>query len=154
MEKKLNTINCHKCSHRWSFDGTLSRGDECPSCNSCCKVCLNCNFYDSGSHHECREPQAEWVKYKDQGNFCSYFTPIVENAYSKSSQEGKLDKLNALFKADKNLTQSSPKIDSLSQLFTKKDPNTNQNSQATIDKAQNKLSDMDKLNDLFKSKDD
>jgi hypothetical protein len=39
------------------------------------KCCFNCKFYDREAHHQCREPQAEWVRYKEKANFCSYFVP-------------------------------------------------------------------------------
>jgi len=32
-------------------------------------------LYDVRAFHECRESEAEWVKEKESGNFCAYFTP-------------------------------------------------------------------------------
>jgi hypothetical protein len=66
-------IACHKCRHAWSFEPPMGRRDECPRCHVDVRVCLNCRHYDPGAHHECREEQAEWVKDKASGNFCSYF---------------------------------------------------------------------------------
>jgi hypothetical protein len=60
------------------------------------RVCLNCKHYDPGSHRECREDQAEWVKEKDHGNFCSYFDGNP-NAAARGAEldkvKGKLDQL-------------------------------------------------------------
>ena len=47
--------------------------ETCPSCHADLHVCLNCEFYDESSHHECRESQAEWVRKKDTRNTCEYF---------------------------------------------------------------------------------
>ena len=75
----------------------LARRDECPQCGCDAKVCLNCRFYDRSSYHECREPQAEWVKEKDVGTFCSYFSPR-EDAPAKDDLQDDKAKLEALFK--------------------------------------------------------
>ncbi len=87
-----HAIACHKCKHIWTYEPPLERRAECPQCRSDSRVCQNCSYFDRGAHHECREEQAEWVKEKDRGNFCSYFegrgsaTPFggeVSNAKAK-----------------------------------------------------------------------
>ena len=60
-------------------------------CGRDAHVCRNCRHHDPGAHHECREVQAEWVKYKDQANFCSEFAPsqglvAAERAVAARSQ--------------------------------------------------------------------
>jgi hypothetical protein len=50
-----------------------NRGDTCLKCAAYLHCCLNCRFYDEKAHHQCREPQAEFVQDKALGNFCDYF---------------------------------------------------------------------------------
>ncbi len=64
--------HCHKCQAEVP-GREFGRGAACPQCRADVHACLNCDHYDSGAHHECREPQAEWVREKDRGNFCDYF---------------------------------------------------------------------------------
>jgi hypothetical protein len=89
-------IACHKCQHVWTYTPPLERRAECPKCRFDARVCLNCKHYDPGSHRECREDQAEWVKEKDHGNFCSYFDGNP-NAAARGAEldkvKGKLDQL-------------------------------------------------------------
>ena len=47
--------------------------DSCHKCGSDLHACLNCQFYDNGAHHECRESSAEWVRDKERNNVCEYF---------------------------------------------------------------------------------
>lgn len=71
----MKSIACHKCQTEWTYEPPLERRAECPKCGFDAHVCLNCRFFDRGAHHECREEQAEWVKEKEDANFCSYFEP-------------------------------------------------------------------------------
>jgi len=92
----VHRIACHKCQNAWSYEGPLGRRDECPQCRADAKVCLNCRHFDQGAHHECREEQAEWVKEKAHGNFCSYFEPLGAHE-GASAQDSAKAKLEALF---------------------------------------------------------
>ncbi|NRA44797.1 MAG: hypothetical protein HRU09_07570 [Oligoflexales bacterium] len=115
----LKSIICHACHHTWTFEPPLGRRDECPACHIDCRVCLNCIHYDPGAHHECREPQAEWVRDKDSGNFCGYFSPKSDKAQTASATN-QHDKLESLFKNDsKPSDQEEKKISSLDDLFKK-----------------------------------
>jgi hypothetical protein len=53
--------------------GRIYRNTLCPHCGADAKVCLNCKFYDSSAHWQCRETIPEEVKDKDRANFCDYF---------------------------------------------------------------------------------
>jgi hypothetical protein len=53
----------------------VTRNDFCPHCDLPLKCCYNCRFYDKDAYHQCAETQAEWVRYKEKANLCSYFTP-------------------------------------------------------------------------------
>jgi hypothetical protein len=61
---------------------------------------LNCRFYDVNAHHQCREPQAEFVADKAMGNFCEYFqatiSPRRERTADRAAEARK--KLDELFK--------------------------------------------------------
>lgn len=75
----------------------IGRRDVCPKCSQDCKVCLNCRFFDKNVYRECLEDQAEWVKEKNVGNFCDFFSPNSQPG-SKSATESEADaKLAALF---------------------------------------------------------
>jgi hypothetical protein len=63
---------CHKCGADVDIE-KVSRRDECRSCGSDLRVCLNCAFYDAGRANQCFEPQVEPVKEKDRANYCDYF---------------------------------------------------------------------------------
>jgi hypothetical protein len=76
---------CFKCRAPLILE-TVSRRDECPSCGSDVRVCLNCTFYDEGKANKCRETQAELVKEKDRANYCDYFR-FREEDRKKSGKE-------------------------------------------------------------------
>ncbi len=65
-------VICYACGAENDI-GKPTRRDVCQKCGQHLKVCLNCRFYEEKSHHQCLEPQAEWVKEKDAPNFCDYF---------------------------------------------------------------------------------
>ena len=115
----LNSIVCHACNHSWTFEPPMGRRDECPACHTDSRVCLNCIHYDTSAHHECRESQAEWVREKESGNFCGYFSPQSNRAQQKSPTNHN-DKLESLFKSDSGTSdQDKKKISSLDDLFKK-----------------------------------
>lgn len=90
-------LSCHKCGHHWQIEPPIARREECPICKSDAKCCLNCRWYDPSAHHECREEQAEWVKEKPQGNFCSWFEPNAGPSARAQEQAKARSKLDALF---------------------------------------------------------
>ena len=91
-------MSCYNCQHIWETDPPLERSASCPQCHNDAKVCRNCEFYDRSAHHECREPEAEWVRDKERSNFCTYFSPrqsgtASEKDKSKDDIQRKLDDL-------------------------------------------------------------
>ena len=100
-------IVCYQCKHTWSFNPPLGRSDECPNCGSNAKVCLNCRFHDENAYRSCKEPQASWVKDKEQGNFCGYFEPSSAEG-AGASQSDDLKKLENLF-GGKTEEKAAPK---------------------------------------------
>lgn len=76
---------CYKCGNPVSLE-FISRRDECRSCGSDLRVCLNCSFFDESKANRCKEPQAEWVKEKDRANYCDYFR-FRDNVQKMSGKE-------------------------------------------------------------------
>ena len=65
--------SCAFCQKDISLKDKPGRRDVCPECGRDLRCCYQCHFYDASAHHECREPQADWVSEKDKSNFCDYF---------------------------------------------------------------------------------
>lgn len=88
---------CFQCGREVIVERTPGRNDTCPSCHAYLHCCRNCRFYDVKAHHECREPQAEWVQDKSSGNFCEYFeasgAPATPAADRAAEARSKLDEL-------------------------------------------------------------
>jgi hypothetical protein len=67
-------MRCHRC-------GTAVAGERvgvravCERCSAYLHCCRNCDFYAPGVANDCREPTAERVADKEQGNFCDHFRP-------------------------------------------------------------------------------
>jgi hypothetical protein len=92
-------MNCYKCGSEIKHQGKIGRQDTCVQCGSYLHCCLNCRLYDPKAYHECREPQAEWVKEKDSGNFCEYFEAKTHSSVTGlSAAEEAKRKLDQLFK--------------------------------------------------------
>jgi hypothetical protein len=104
----MKTIACFKCAKTWVFAPPLGRGDECPACRWDAHVCLNCLHYEKNAHHECREPQAEYVQNKERSNFCDYFEAISTRSQLGLDIASHKDKLEQLFSnAGQKLDDSS-----------------------------------------------
>ncbi len=109
----MQKISCHHCKNAWEFDPPIGRRDICPSCKVDSKVCLNCKFYDANAYRQCRENQAEWVKEKKDGNFCSYFFPI--ESQKNIHEDPNKKKLESLFQGHLANSPSPKSSASLSQ---------------------------------------
>jgi hypothetical protein len=64
---------CHRCRAEIHSVERVGRRDTCAKCGAYLHCCLNCWFYEPGSHNDCRETQAERQVNKEAGNFCEYF---------------------------------------------------------------------------------
>jgi hypothetical protein len=91
---------CYSCGAKIELEGKPGRRDTCPKCSAYLHCCLNCRFYDVNAHHQCREPQAEFVPDKAMGNFCEYFeaTVVREKAKAIDRAAEARKKLDDLFK--------------------------------------------------------
>ncbi len=92
----MKTIACHHCKNTWSFEPPMGRSDCCPKCSNDSRVCKNCLFFDLSAYRSCREEQAEWVKEKDRGNFCGFFSARGSQAPDPVLNSAR-NKLDALF---------------------------------------------------------
>jgi hypothetical protein len=73
--------------------------DVCGGCAAYLHCCRNCDFYAPGLNNDCREPMAEPVADKVQGNFCDLFRPGTAAASVARNDAGATrSKLDALFK--------------------------------------------------------
>jgi hypothetical protein len=63
---------CYRCGSEISSETAGARA-VCERCGAYAHCCRNCEFYEPGAHHDCREPNVEPVADKEQGNFCDYF---------------------------------------------------------------------------------
>lgn len=66
---------CFQCGQSIPVVGVVGRREDCSKCGADLHVCKNCEFYDSKSYNECKEPQADRVVEKERANFCDYFSP-------------------------------------------------------------------------------
>jgi hypothetical protein len=90
---------CHSCKKPIETGDRIGRADTCPHCGTDLHCCLNCRFYDSGSHNKCREPQSERVVDKETSNFCDYFSFAEHDAAgSGAGPAPKKNPLDGLFK--------------------------------------------------------
>lgn len=86
--------NCHSCGA--SLPSRIYRTTQCDACEADAKVCLNCDFYDKGSHWECRETISEPVRDKDRANFCDFFRPATR-IRAKGNKPGDTDQAHDAF---------------------------------------------------------
>lgn len=89
---------CVFCHKEIVLTGKPGRTEECPHCRRDLHCCLQCQFYDPKSHHECRESQAEFVADKDRANFCDYFVFDPQTKVKSATKETMKSKADAWFK--------------------------------------------------------
>ena len=99
-------MNCWSCAGAIPLlaGQRVAMRETCPHCDADLHVCRNCRHFDPGSHHECRENQAEWVRTKDRSNHCDYFSPVTvvnatgPRAQGRATAEDARSKFDSLFK--------------------------------------------------------
>jgi hypothetical protein len=91
---------CYHCTKPLGFAtaAAVQFRDTCPHCHSDAHVCRNCQFYDAGAHHECRESSAEWVRDKERGNRCEYFRISATSDVGGTKKAAAIAALDDLFK--------------------------------------------------------
>ncbi|HUU12366.1 MAG TPA: hypothetical protein VM182_01505 [Terriglobia bacterium] len=99
----LMQFNCWKCGTaiQVSAGTKVGKREACPKCDADLHSCRNCQFYDPGKHNQCAEPQAEWVRYKEEANYCDYFqpNPVLSASRGPSPSQDTKKKFDSLFKA-------------------------------------------------------
>jgi hypothetical protein len=95
-------FNCWKCGAKIQYPSGSRVGnrDACPKCDADLHSCRNCQFYDPGKHNQCTENQAEWVRNKEAGNYCDYFSPgaVLRAGKRSSAGDEAKKKFDSLFK--------------------------------------------------------
>ena len=97
-------MQCHRCGTPFEGERVPVRG-VCSRCAAFLHCCRNCDHYVFGLANDCREPQAERVADKEQGNFCDWFRPATATRAATGTSAGRArTALDALFgrKADRD----------------------------------------------------
>ena len=90
--------SCAACSGAIEAEAIGVR-DVCPSCHAYLHSCRNCDFYAPGMSRDCREPSAELVADKENGNFCDFFRWDPERkSAAKSASANARAELEKLFR--------------------------------------------------------
>jgi hypothetical protein len=92
--------SCYKCKSKLDYivGKDLGRSENCTGCFASLRCCKMCNFYDTSSYNECREPTADRIVEKEKANFCDHFKLSGPNSKDNSEAESALDLANSLFK--------------------------------------------------------
>ena len=90
-------MECYRCGTPFDGDRVPVRG-VCARCSAFLHCCRNCHFYAPGVANDCREPQAERVADKEEGNFCDWFRPAGRERPAAASAGGARAALDALFR--------------------------------------------------------
>jgi hypothetical protein len=94
---------CWSCGNEQIFDVKVGikvgRRDSCPHCAADMHVCKNCKHWDPSIHNQCREPEAAFIRDREESNFCAHFDfKAGEGPTKDSGVEAAKAKLNDLFK--------------------------------------------------------
>lgn len=102
MHEEYPMPSCYQCGKDVTVIGNrVGRFDTC-DCGTRLHCCRNCEFYDTRSYNECREPISDRIVDKEAANFCDLYK-IADQPYREvdKSAEAK-QKLAELFRK-KNL---------------------------------------------------
>lgn len=97
MYSKDPVNKCHKCGDTLKFEVKIGRRDMCPNCYAYLHCCKNCKFWDESVHNECKENRAEFIRDREEGNFCLYFTFNDASDESEDEAQKAKEKLQAMF---------------------------------------------------------
>lgn len=94
-----NELSCHACQKTLDLElgQKIFKSEECPHCYADLRVCKMCDFFDTSSYNDCREPSAPRVVEKDKANFCDFFK-LATPGTSNSSKDDLMSAADALFK--------------------------------------------------------
>ena len=93
------SVKCYKCGTDLSLtpNQNIARSEDCDKCGCDLRCCKMCQFYDSNSYNECKEPVADRIVEKEKANYCDYFK-LGTSSTAGDNQKSALDAANALFK--------------------------------------------------------
>jgi len=100
---------CFKCGEELVFETKIGRRDMCPNCHAYLHCCKNCEFWDLNVHNQCTENRAEFIRDREEGNFCLYWTfkdSDEEDGASEAAQAKA--KLDALFGGSPSEAKKAP----------------------------------------------
>ena len=94
---------CWKCKEPIAEGLAIFRSTQCSRCGASLHSCVNCRFYQPGSHYDCHETIDEEVRDKEAANFCDYFSvnsnpASVENNFLEEQNKNR-QAFNSLFKS-------------------------------------------------------
>ena len=89
------TVRCHACGREATAERIEIRA-IC-ACGAWLHCCRNCGLYAPGASNDCREPNAERVADKEQGNFCDWFRPAAAARSGVAAAGDARARLDALF---------------------------------------------------------
>ena len=85
------------------MEDKVKRGEECPHCRYDMRSCKNCQYYDPGSHNECKETISEYVPDKERSTFCGMYKAFQGEREAGPDMDAARLKLEALFSKAKRL---------------------------------------------------
>ena len=88
---------CYKCEEELVFDVKIGRLDTCPNCSAYLHSCRNCRFWSPSAHNQCIENQGEFIRDREAGNFCNWFSFRVIGEDNSAELNKAKSKLDALF---------------------------------------------------------
>ncbi|MCK5798888.1 MAG: hypothetical protein KAI47_16965 [Deltaproteobacteria bacterium] len=95
---------CYKCSNELDLIITVGvkvgRLDTCAHCGANLHCCKNCRFYEPSVHNECLETHADFIRDREETNFCALYEIKNRDAapeHDDSATKAK-SKLEAMFK--------------------------------------------------------
>jgi hypothetical protein len=97
MESKDPILRCYKCSEKLVFETKIGRRDLCPNCHAYLHCCKNCAYWDPSVHNQCTENRSEFIREREEGNFCLYFTFKESPEEAVNEAQVAKDKLAKLF---------------------------------------------------------
>lgn len=92
---------CWKCKEPIAAGLEIFRSTDCPHCGAALHSCVNCRFYQPGSHYDCHETVDEEVQDKEAANFCEYFSvnlsPTASNSCADKKKQAARNAFDNLF---------------------------------------------------------
>ncbi len=94
------TAKCYKCNDILILEvgKDISRYENCTKCNASIRCCKMCQFYDTSSYNDCREPTADRIVEKEKANFCDFFKLGDGTNNDNEKKASALSAADALFK--------------------------------------------------------